>query len=280
MFRLIKNEIKSTAHSMMGIYLATIIAIGLLVLAQTAKIGWLSAISFLVIILLAFLLVFITIMCIIMNFSRSLYGAEGYLSFALPVKGGTLLGAKTTVSVLWLFVSFFISIGVFFGTMTYVSANMENSEELLLIKDLVATFVSFPNKGVLVVTGLFNALFLFLLMLVLLVDIFFAITLANTRQFQNQNVLWGILFSFIFVIPSLVLGINLTNRAPLSFMLTAKSVGIISEAMTVPKELSAYMPQDNWGFRLGIAGMLFMMAVSAGLLYLTAFLMNRKTNVK
>ncbi|MDR1409575.1 MAG: hypothetical protein LBJ12_04770 [Oscillospiraceae bacterium] len=281
MSRLIKNEIKSTAHYMMGIYVATIVTIGLLMLAFITKIKWLVGISGLLIAVVPFLLFFFTIYSVIRNFASSLYGKEGYLSFTLPVKGGKLLASKTIVSVLWMLVSYFIMVGVILGGIYYISVQTADNEGIQMIKELLGNFINMPNKGVLVLTGLFLGVYYFLQMLVFIADIYFAITLANVRPFQNHNVAWGIAFSFLFFIPTYVVNVILTNRFPFAFILTADDVGIVYESMTVPNEHSAYLPSDGgWMFKFGIGGMILQLIVSAALLYLTAYLINRKTNVK
>ncbi|MDR1805829.1 MAG: hypothetical protein LBQ80_03545 [Clostridium sp.] len=280
MGRLIKNEIKSTAHSMVGIYAATIVSLGLLVIAMLAGIKWLQVFSAILILIVPFLLVFITVISVIRNYASSLFGREGYLSHALPVKGGTLLASKTLVSVVWMVSSYFVMLATFIGGFYYIAVKAESNDTLIMIKELLATFIEAPTTGATIGAVFFVALSFFLQELVFVADVYFSITLANTRPFQSHSVFWAIAFSFLFVVPTYILATYLTNVAPLSFILIPDNSGFIPEAMNIPKELSNYAPTTGWSLRFGVAGMLFQLLSSAALLYFTAYMLNKKTNVK
>ena len=96
--KLIKNEIKSTAHTIGLIYIVAAIAIGLMAMAYIFKINWISAAATVVLAVAAGAAILVTFFMVIVNFQKSLYSNQGYLSFTLPVTSGQLLAAKTIVS--------------------------------------------------------------------------------------------------------------------------------------------------------------------------------------
>ncbi|MDR0883002.1 MAG: hypothetical protein LBN05_00090 [Oscillospiraceae bacterium] len=287
MFRLIKNEIKSTAHSMTGIYLATGIAIAVMALTIQGMHfhilpNWVAALGLIISMVAGLLLFLLTMIVVLVNFSKSLYGAEGYLSFALPVSGGRLLGTKTIVSVIWMFSSYILSLLIEIGIMVYTTQTLATGEVMDLIKQILPMFVNMPNPSVLILAGVFMGLSFFLTLFMIVADVFFATTAANTRPFQKNARLWTILLSAAVLIPTMWISTRLTNDVPLTFMLTAKQVGFIPEAMSVPNQLSTYLPQGpgDWGIKFGVVGILFELPLSALLLYFTSYMMNHKTNVK
>ncbi|MCL2023439.1 MAG: hypothetical protein FWG82_03615 [Oscillospiraceae bacterium] len=283
MKRLLKNEIKSTAQSMMGIYLATVITLAVMLLAQLANINWLTGVSYIALLIVGFLVFFVTMITVIRNFKLSLYGNEGYLSYALPVKGGTLLGAKTIVSAMWMLISFVLWIGVWVGSTAFLMSRLEEEEMTILeaIKELLPMLVDIPGTGVLVLSVSFIASYIFLLMLVFVAVIFFAITVAQTRYFLSGSTIWSILLSFIIFLPAFVVNVYLTNNAPLTFVITAGGVGFIPHSMQDARErVFDYIETATWNFPFGVAGMIFMLLMSAGLFIASAWLMNNRTNVK
>ena len=87
--KLIKNEFKSTAHSMFGVFLAAGITFVIMLVVFLFKVKSLMTLSSVVLGAIAVAVLVITLFSIITMFNKSLYGAQGYLSFTLPV---TLIG--------------------------------------------------------------------------------------------------------------------------------------------------------------------------------------------
>ena len=108
--KLIKNEFKTSAHSVANIYLAAAITIAVMLLSYAVHIKWISVISTVALLLISVIAVIITLVAVIANFYKTLYGPQGYLSFTLPVKSGQLLASKAIVSFVWMFASYIITI--------------------------------------------------------------------------------------------------------------------------------------------------------------------------
>ena len=89
--KLIKNEFKSTAHSMFGVFMAAGITFVVMLLVFLFKVKSLMTLSSVVLGAIVLAVLIITLFSIIAMFNKSLYGAQGYLSFTLPVKSVSLL---------------------------------------------------------------------------------------------------------------------------------------------------------------------------------------------
>ena len=83
--KLVKNEIKASAHTMANIYIAALVTIGIMLLAYLVDINWLSGLATIALIFIAIIALIITFVGVIANFYKTLYGPQGYLSFTLPV---------------------------------------------------------------------------------------------------------------------------------------------------------------------------------------------------
>ena len=178
--KLIKNEIKMSAHMMMNIYVAAAVTIGIMLIAYAIDISWLSAMATIALFLIALIALIITFVGVIANFYKTLYGQQGYLSFTLPVTSGQLLAAKAIVAFLWMIVSYAVSIGIMIWIYDYVTS-LIGENNLNMIKTIISMFRSMPGakaiKGYLVLL----VLAVFVQLAFLISELFFSITFANTR---------------------------------------------------------------------------------------------------
>ena len=99
--KLLKNEFIATGRIMGALYavVAVIMAyvLGSYYIAKdTASTG--QMLGIMVLLLISSCSFILTAVVMIMNFQKSLYGDQGYLSFTLPVKGSTLLISKIITS--------------------------------------------------------------------------------------------------------------------------------------------------------------------------------------
>ena len=198
--KLIKNEIKMSAHMMMNIYVAAAVTIGIMLIAYAIDISWLSAMATIALFLIAMIALIITFVGVIANFYKTLYGQQGYLSFTLPVTSGQLLAAKAIVAFLWMIVSYAVSIGIMIWIYDYVTS-LIGENNLNMIKTIISMFRSMPGakaiKGYIVLL----VLAVFVQLAFLISELFFSITFANTRIMQKLGAAGPIVVFFaIFII--------------------------------------------------------------------------------
>lgn len=267
--KLFKNEFKSSAHSILNIYLAAVITIGVMLLSYVVKIKWISTLSTIALLLIGGLAIIITVVAVISNFYKSLYGAQGYLSFTLPVKSGHLLLSKAAVSFAWILLSYIIFLGIIIGVYFY-SAAMVGQNTIETVKTLVVMFGLQGEQSIkelLVLAGVM----VFVQIAVFIAEVYFSITLANTRVFQKIGMVSAIFIFFAVFIVMQILVFLLTSYVPVTLVATAEGLQFSFEGNML----------DRAGeITMGVAGFVFEVLAAAGLFAATARLMKTKINVK
>ena len=271
--KLIKHEFKASAHSVLNIYLAAAITIVIMLLSYAVKIRWISALSTVALLIISVLAVVITIIAVIAGFYKTLYGSQGYLSFTLPVKSGQLLGAKALVSFIWILLRYIICIGIFVGVYFYVSAKVgENTVEN--IKMLLQVFGGVSTKAIGQMI-IFFVVSIIMQIAVLIAEIYFSITLANTRAFQKIGAVSAIFIFFgVFVLMQIVTAV-LTTYVPVTLYYDPLAAG-----GGLALSFSQSMIQNPTGVNLGLTGLVFEIIAAAALFFTTGWLMKNKINVK
>ena len=131
-----------------------------------------------------------------------------------------------------------------------------------------STFRAFFKNRVAVL--LLVALAVFIQIVVLIAQLYFAITLANTRALQKLGGFAAVIVFFAVFIVMQVISVLLSQYVPLSIVLTSEGL-FYSTTSTMA---------DPLGLSFGIAGMIFNVLCSAALFWGTAKLMNTKVNIK
>lgn len=268
--KLIKNEFKTSAHSVLNIYLAAAITIGVMMLSYVAKIKWISTLSTVALLFISVIAVIITLVAVITNFYKTLYGNQGYLSFTLPVKSGQLLTAKALVSFAWILISYIITIAIWVGVYFYASA-MVGKDTITAITTLMQMVEGMPNLTVIRQLLMLFCAMIFTQIAVFIAQVYFAITLANTKTFQKIGMVSAIFIFFaVFVAMQIIIGI-LTSYVPLSLVAGPEGLYI---------SFTQSMLDSYGGLTLGLSGFLFQVCTAVGLFAVTAYLMKNKINVK
>ena len=267
--KLIKNEFKANSHSIGMIYIVAAVAVALMAASYIADVTWISAIATIVLIAAGFIAVVVTFVSVISNFQKTLYGPQGYLSFTLPVSSGQLLAAKAITSFAWMLLSYLVAIGIFIGVYLYATA-MVGEDVKMAIDMMMTMFDGIPSKGTIKLVLLLVTLAVFIQIVVLIAQLYFAITLANTRALQKLGGFAAVIVFFAVFIVMQVISVLLSQYVPLSIVLTSEGL-FYSTTSTMA---------DPLGLSFGIAGMIFNVLCSAALFWGTAKLMNTKVNIK
>ncbi|MCR5150583.1 MAG: hypothetical protein K6B52_05110 [Clostridiales bacterium] len=268
--KLIKNEFKSNLHSIGLIYVVALVCMAFMALSYVFKIQWISIVATIVLIFAGILAVVVTFGCVVLNFQKTLYKDQGYLSFTLPVTSGQLLTAKAICSFTWMLISYAVALGVFIGVYLYSSA-MVGDDVKMAANLLLTVFADLPSKKIIIEVIALLCLSMFVMMVLLIAEIYFAITVANTRLLQKWGVFSGIITFFVTFFATSAASFYLTQKIP--FTLVVTSSGIYYSTM-------ATMTNGTVGLQFGLAGFIFNIAMIAVLFTLTSRLMNTKVNIK
>lgn len=267
--KLIKNEFKANLHTIGMIYVVAAAAILIMMAAFVVKITWLSALATIVLIATGILAIVMTFVSVVSNFKKTLFGGQGYLSFTLPVTSGQLLAAKTITSFCWMLLSYAVAAGIFFGVYLYATA-MIGEDVKMALQMITMLFEGIPDPDTIKLVILIAALILFIRIIVLIAQLYFAITLSNTRIMQKLGGFSAVVVFFAVFIVMQIISVVLAQYVPFSIVLTAEGL-FYSTTSTMA---------DPIGLSFGIAGTIFNVVCAAGLFVATAKLMNSKVNIK
>ncbi len=154
----------------------------------------LPSLSLILLFFVAMANVVLTIIVIMTNFQKSLYGDQGYLTFTLPVKSVSLLSAKILVSTFWYIAA---SLTVVVASFLFLGAVEKDlgEEGVTLIEMLLGLYDSEMSIAVLIFQIAMVFVDFFFAALMFTLEVCFAITLSNTRLFQKHHVIFTLVFS-------------------------------------------------------------------------------------
>lgn len=267
--KLIKNEFKGTVHTLGYIYLVALVTVGVMALSYIAKITWISGVATVALIATGAIAIVVTFFMVIVHFNKSLYGNQGYLSFTLPVTSNQLLAAKTIVSFCWMLLSYAVAIGIFIGVYLYATA-MVGDDVKAAAKMLLTLFEGIPNKSTIIKIVVIFAIILFIKMVKLIAQLYFSVTLSNTRVMQKLGGFSIVIVFFALFILLTIASMWLTNNVPFSLVVTGD--GIYYSTTQSMSESSL--------FTFGLTGIIFDIIASIALFAGTSILMDSKINLK
>lgn len=267
--KLIKNEFKTSSHSVLNVYLAALITVAFMTIAYAININWVGLLSSIAMLLIGFASVLVTFVAVITNYNKSIFGAQGYLTLALPVKTRQLLFSKAFVSFCWLFFSYVFSIVTVFGVTAYLRGLA--GEETVGIIQTTLEIAGFPSAAALRNIVIFILFLILAQILALIAQIFFAITISNVRLLQPLGNIGAILVFFgVYVIMAVII-LLLTLYVPIYAVIYEDGISFV---------FSNARLQEMPGTDLGIAGIIFQLFATGGLFYLTGITLKNKVNVK
>ncbi|MDP4121082.1 MAG: hypothetical protein Q8876_08545 [Bacillota bacterium] len=273
--KLLKHEFKATSRIIPFIYLALIFFTAIACISYKLKMNGLISLSVLFMVLVGIAAIIITLVTCIMRFHKSMFGNEGYLSNTLPVKKSELLATKTITSFVWYILSFLIWFMCFFLFLSLVSNDLYSQILSILPFSVLIQFIA-------VIGGM-----LLLQSIYFIAQIYFCITLSNTKKFQQKGVAMGFVFYIaIYIINSIISGL-LEMYVPLGIKLTPNGVALTFESMidtvkaagsSVNTTTSTFFELSNLSF--GICNIGFELLATIALFWIITKLLNKKTSVR
>lgn len=270
--KLVKHEIRHSARYNLVIYLvalAVTLVMGLSLVAESSALGVVSCFA---IYITGFATVVVTLVSVIKNFYDTLYSRQGYLTLTLPVKSGELVASKVLVSFLWIIVGFLIMALTWVSIFFYVKQQTQASFDVLKILFTDSGLLEMLPSGFVVAEVIIVfALIILAKILTYVGYIYFAVTVANTRAFQSHPKLFGGITFFVVMVVISKINNFLTAKAPLTFFVTGEKAFLGFEPMgAVDGAIISY----------GVGGTIFTGLVALVLLICTAYIIDRKVNIK
>lgn len=182
--KLMKYELKNGGKLMPITYLATAVIFLLAWLFQALDLPQMFLPFLFLLVLAAVACVIIPFIFIIMRYHKGVFGAEGYLTNTLPVTEGQILASRLLVGLIWVILGIAVClltvIGIFF------IVDMQS-----FLEALAPLFSQFWPML------LYLGCAMLVQLLMSLSALYFSMTLANTRTFSRNNILFSVVFYFV-----------------------------------------------------------------------------------
>lgn len=274
LIKLVRNELKTSFHTLQYIYYAAVITILLMVIFGNTKSEELSmlsrAISILIMFALGFVSNIVTIVLVISNFYKTLYGSQGYLSFTLPVKSWQLLISKVIGSFIWLLLSYLIFAGVTYG-LFLSSISLVGEENIATIKPILQMIAGLPDDLIIKIQVIYYGIVVFIVIAMVIALIYFSITVSNTWKFQNHSALATILAFFSSAIILWKIGSKIAQLIPVTLNITKNNFYFLINDSIEKKDVLLSLPFIN---------IIYWAIIAVALFTATSYLMKNKINVK
>lgn len=257
LIKLLKNEFIATGRIMGAVYAAYIVLAAYIlgsyyVHRETATTAQMIGVILLVVIsMCSFIL---TVVVMISNFQKSLYGDQGYLSFTLPVKGSSLLFSKILTSIIWFAIAFACLMGSMVIFYTVIKEDLIGAENYQTVETLLPILLNGKSVSEIITTGIIYLVSFFIEFAALTLGIYFSISLANTRFFQKHYSIWTVIFMFAIF-------------------------GVMSKLSTlVSDNVDLYVTISSISFN--IMDVLVFLVFGVAFYFATFWLMNKKINIR
>ncbi len=270
--KLLKNDLKAQWYSMSTIFTVVgIIALGaeLVTLFSESQSGVVFG-GLAVMLSLLFACVFI-IIAVAMMFSKTMFGRAGYLTLTLPVKTNSLIWSKTVSSLIWVFIVYFLFIGSSFLWIYQVkealgSAVVGSAETLLGL-------LGMPTFQQMFITVVFYCVSLAVEVLLIVQCLYLGLTCSNVSPVSKFGNIGAIVIFFGAFLLLQEGSVAFSNLIPVGMVIGEDSLVFTSNTIKAVAEI-------NGGLQVNFAGVISRLVFAILLHFPTAYLVEKKVNVK
>ncbi|MBP9988522.1 MAG: hypothetical protein KBT46_03400 [Ruminococcus sp.] len=270
--KLLKNEFIATGRIMGAVYAVVAILMAYILGSYYISKGdstGAQALGIMVLILISSCNIFFTAVIMIFNFQKSLYSDQGYLSFTLPVKGQTLLASKVITSVVWFVAAIICFIGTAALTFYTIKEDVIGEETYGMMESLLPMFLNGKSIATIITALFIKILTYFISMAMITVELYFSISIANTRKFQKHHTIWTIVF--ILVITGIVSKISEVVSDKITFGLS-----VVDKGFELVTSISQFAAGSSY---VDLVTPIVSIVFGAAFFYGTFYLMNKKVNI-
>lgn len=212
----------------------------------------------------------LTTVVMVTNFQKSLYGDQGYLSFTLPVKSVSLLASKVIVSTVWYIAAFACLMGTMAIMYFVIKEDYIGQESYAMIESMLPLLLGGKSLATMLVTVVISLISFFVRFAVLSIEVYFAISLANTRLFQKRHLLWTIVFSMGTIYIAESLSELIAGEIDFGLSVTADSIKLVTD----------YLQVDAGASFINLTTLVISLAFGVAFFFATHYVMNKKVNIR
>ena len=271
--KLLKYDVKSGFGVMGLLYIGVILFYCLGLLFKALDVSQMTISMVFALVLTGVAMIIMAIVVVVTRFHKGLFGAEGYLMQTLPVGKGHLILSKAITAYLLLLAGIIGLLLAMIGVIHLMDAQSLQEMLDMLLGGMIFPLIIYMGIAALIQLGMNISV------------VYTAITLANTRPFIRNNILYAVIFYFVGNMAAgllelagmlfIPLSLRFTQEGGVNFVFDTTFRSIL-ELGTGTLEDTAMLASVNFG--LGSA--LVDAGLTVGLLFLTRWLMTYKTSVK
>lgn len=275
--KLLKNEFISTGRIMGILYAVVLVIMGYLL--GSYYIGRNAAeadpsngqlVGVFLLMMISFCSFILTTVVMITNFQKTLYGDQGYLSFTLPVKSTSLLASKVLVSTIWYVAAFLCLLGTVAITFVVLKEDVLGEESYGLLEQMLPMVLGGKSVTTMITSALISMITIFIRFAIVAIEVYFAISLANTRLFQKHYLLWTIVFSgaIVYVIEGI------------TTLITRNFVFGLSVENNTYRLITDFKNMSLYGNYVDLAGLMISVVAGVAFFFATRYVMKNKVNIR
>ncbi|MBQ8782502.1 MAG: hypothetical protein IJZ57_01870 [Clostridia bacterium] len=276
MLKLLKNDFISTGRIMGVIYIIVAgISAGTLVshyAKSQSDMTVVEAMGVALLLVVSLCLFVLTVVFVLSDFQKTLYGEQGYLTFTLPVKSWMILTSKVLVATVWFVIALVALLASLWVTVVVLKEEIlgENYDLIMGVLDQIATV----NVASMIFSVVISIILYFVQFAFFTITVFFTSTVANTRHFQKKPIFWTI----VFFVP--IAGVA-TKIAEFINSKIVFSLFFIDGKMSLITDNLEYMRlQANGNSPVDIASIFVYLILGAGVFFATHYIMSKKVNIR
>lgn len=270
--KLLKHEFMATGRIMGAVYAVVVLIMGYVlssyyITRDEANVGQMLGIT--VLLLISSCSFILTAVVMITNFQKSLYGDQGYLSFTLPVKSVSLLASKVITSTVWFIAAFACFMGTMLLTLFVLKEDIMG-DSYATIESLLPMLLGGKSVSTIVVSLVIYLISYFIRFAVLTIEVYFAITLANTRHFQKYYAIWTIVFAIGIVFVAEKISALIADAVEFGIGVTEEGLSLVTDSSTLTMGASF----------INLVTIIVSLVIGAGIFYGTFYVMSKKVNIR
>ena len=276
MLKLLKNDFISTGRIMGVIYLIVAgVSAGTLIshyAKPSEEMTVVEALGIALLLLVSLCLFVLTVVFVLSDFQKSLYGEQGYLTFTLPVKSWMILASKVIVSAVWFVVALAALLASLWVTIVVLKEEVlgDNYDLIMGVLEQVSTV----NVSSVIVSLVARIILYFIQFAFFTITVFFTSTVANTRHFQKKNIFWTIVL-FVPIAGAVTKFAEFIN-SKIVFALFF----IEGKLSLVTDNLEYLRHQANGNTPVDIASIFVYLILGAVIFFATHYIMSKKVNIR
>ena len=276
MLKVLKNDFISTGRIMGVIYIIVAgISAGTLIshyAKSQADMTVAEAMGVALLLLVSLCLFVLTVVFVLSDFQKTLYGEQGYLTVTLPVKSWMILASKVIVATVWFVIALVALLASLWVTIVVLKEEIlgENYDLIMGMFEQISTV----NVASIIVSSVIRILLYFVQFAFFTITVFFTSTVANTRYFQKKSIFWTI----VFFVP--IAGVT-TKIADFINSKIVFSLFFIEGKLNLVTDNLEYMRlQANGNSPVDIASIFVYLILGAGIFFATHYIMSKKVNIR